>query len=86
MIHGQSRRHSLFESIANVIVGFGISTVANWIVMPWFGHQVSWGDSAGIGLVLTVVSIIRSYCLRRFYNWYHVRTVLNNLRRAAHAE
>ncbi len=31
---GQSRRHSLFESITNVVVGFAISTVANMIVLP----------------------------------------------------
>lgn len=73
---GQSRRHSLFESISNVIVGFGISTGANWIVLPWFGYNVSVRDSAGIGLVLTVVSVVRSYILRRIYNQIYLKTGL----------
>ncbi len=70
---GQSHKHSLLESITNVVVGFGIATVANLIVMPWFGYNVSARDSAGIGGVLTIVSIVRSYWLRRLYNWYHVK-------------
>lgn len=70
---GQSRRHSVFESIANVLVGFGIAAAANFVVMPWFGYNVTVHDSMGIGGVLTVVSIVRSYALRRFFNWFHIR-------------
>ena len=73
---GQSKKHSLFESITNVIVGFGISTVANMIVLPWFGQHPSWGDAAGIGGVLTVVSIIRSYLLRRIYNQIYLKGLI----------
>ncbi len=72
---GQSRKHSLFESITNVVVGFSISVLANWIVMPWFGLSTTWAQASGIGAVLTVVSIVRSYWLRRLYNWIHVRGV-----------
>lgn len=81
---GQSRRHSLFESLTNVVVGFGISTVANIIVLPWFGYHVTPGDAAGIGGVLTVVSIARSYCLRRLYNWWDCRRHQNSLARFEH--
>ena len=70
---GQSRRHSLFESISNVVVGFCISVGANWVVLPLFGYAVNLRDSAGIGLILTVVSVIRSYTLRRVYNWIYLR-------------
>lgn len=71
---GQSWKHSLFESISNVIVGFGISTVANYYVLPVFGLAVSLADSAAIGLVMTVISIIRSYLLRRIYNQIYLKT------------
>lgn len=71
---GQSRRHSLFESITNIVVGFGISTGANMIVLPWFGHTPNWSEAAGIGGVLTIVSIIRSYVLRRIYNQIYIKT------------
>lgn len=65
---GQSKRHSVIESFANVAVGFTISVAANWVVLPWFGYDVSVADSAGIGMILTVVSIVRSYLLRRVFN------------------
>ena len=70
---GQSRKHSLCESIANVVIGFGISTIANWYIMPLFGYAVSFRDSAGIGLLMTIISIARSYSLRRFYNWLYIK-------------
>lgn len=65
---GQSKRHSLFESISNVVVGFGISTGANCIVLPWFGYNVSPADAVYIGIVFTLISLARSYILRRVFN------------------
>ena len=70
---GQSKGHSVLESFANVAVGFGIATLANLVVLPWFGYAVTAGDALGIGGVLTVVSIVRSYLLRRAFNWWHCR-------------
>lgn len=70
---GQSRRHSAAESVANVLVGYIIATGSNMIVLPAFGYAVSVADAAGIGLVFTVISLIRSYVLRRVFNWLHLR-------------
>lgn len=70
---GQSKRYSILEALVNVLVGYGIATGANWAVLPLFGYKVSIADSAGIGLIMTVVSIVRSYTLRRVFNWWHVR-------------
>lgn len=81
---GQSKRHSLFESLTNVVVGFSISTVANMIVLPWFGYNVDLKGATSIGGVLTIVSIVRSYCLRRFYNWYHIKQHQRDLRHVEH--
>lgn len=72
MAEAQSKKMSLVESIANVVVGFGIATGANYVVLPWFGYDVTWSDSAGIGLILTVVSLVRSYVLRRVFEWLRV--------------
>lgn len=69
---GQSKKASILESFANVAVGFGIATLANLVVLPVFGYQVSVPDALGIGGVLTVISILRSYALRRAFNWWHV--------------
>lgn len=64
----QSKLMSLVESFANVLVGFGVSMVANLIILPAFGYNVSVRDAFGIGVAFTVVSIARSYVIRRFFN------------------
>lgn len=65
---GQSRRHSGVESICNVLVGYGIATGANLVVLPWFGYHVSVQDASVIGAIFTVISLVRSYLLRRAFN------------------
>ena len=69
----QSRRMSLVESLANVLVGYGIAVATQGVVFPWFGLRTSLSDDLAIGAVFTVVSIIRSYALRRFFEALRVR-------------
>ena len=64
----QSRLQSLIEAWLNVAIGFGVSLVANLIVLPLFGYPVTVGDAFGIGLVFTAISIVRSYIIRRLFN------------------
>ena len=70
---GQSRRASLCEAISNVSFGFGISVLANFYVLPLWGFKVSPRASLEIGLAFTLISVARSYLLRRLFNWYHTR-------------
>lgn len=56
------------EALTNIAIGFGISTAANIVVLPWFGLHPSFGDAIGIGLAMTVVSVVRQYLLRRAFN------------------
>ena len=58
---------SLVESLTNVAVGFGIAVVTQVVVFPWFGLRTSLSDDLAIGALFTVVSIIRSYILRRLF-------------------
>lgn len=64
----QSRLQSLIEAWINVAIGFSINLVANLVVLPLFGYQVTVGDAFGIGLVFTAISIVRSYLIRRMFN------------------
>jgi hypothetical protein len=68
MNKGQKKSHSLAESLFNVLIGFAVSYAANLIVLPWFGFKVSHSAAFGIGLIFTVISIVRSYVLRRIFN------------------
>lgn len=70
----QSKQHSFIEAIANVLVGYGIAVLSLYLILLWEGARVSFGDSAKIGLYMTVISIARSYYLRRFFNWITIRS------------
>jgi hypothetical protein len=67
----QTRIHSFIEACLNVLIGYGIALTAQIIVFPWFGIKVSLGQNIQIGIIFTVVSLIRSYCLRRLFNRWH---------------
>ena len=71
---GQSKRGSLAESLLNVAIGYGIAVVTQVAVFPLFDLHPSLSENLTIGGIFTVVSIARSYCLRRAFNWYHVRS------------
>ena len=60
---------SAVESFANVAVGYGVAVIVTAIVLPAFGYRVSTSDAFGISAVFTVVSLVRSYLLRRAFNW-----------------
>lgn len=65
----QSRRMSFVESCINVAIGYGVAVLAQIAIFPLFGIRVSLADNLMIGAFFTVVSIARSYLLRRAFNW-----------------
>lgn len=65
----QSRVMSAIEAVANVFIGYLVSVAANILILPLFGYDVTVADSFAIGLAFTAVSLIRSYILRRVFNW-----------------
>jgi hypothetical protein len=64
----QLKRHSFLESIINVAVGYGVALLSQILVFPIFGIHVSLKQNVYIGLIFTVISIVRSYFLRRIFN------------------
>lgn len=64
----QPRIYSLIESIANVAIGFGVALVTQIAVFPLFGIHAQISDQLGIAAIFTVVSIARSYLVRRVFN------------------
>ena len=63
----QSRLMSLVEAVANVAVGYGVAVITQLVVFPWFGLPARVLDALAIGGIFTVVSIARSYALRRLF-------------------
>ena len=69
----QSRLMSLVESLANVLVGYGVAVATQMLVFPLFGLAVTISENLLIGLIFTAVSIVRSYALRRGFEALRVR-------------
>lgn len=64
----QSRMMSLAEAVTNVSVGYLVAIITQMVVFPWFGLSAPLSVHLAIGAVFTVVSIARSYILRRIFN------------------
>jgi len=63
----QSRLMSLVESVANVIVGYGVAVVTQIVVFWWFGIEAALSEHLAIGLVFVGVSLARGHLLRRLF-------------------
>jgi len=63
----QSRAMSLVESLANVAVGYGVAVVTQILIFPIFGLHTTLAQNVMMGALFTLVSIIRSYVLRRVF-------------------
>ena len=56
------------ESLTSTTIGIIIGIVLNLTILPIFGYPVSLSDSLWISVIFTVISIIRSYIIRRWFN------------------
>lgn len=63
----QSRAMSLVEAIANVVVGYGLAVLTQILVFPIFGLNASIGDNLTLAFFFTVISLARSFVLRRLF-------------------
>ncbi len=64
----QTRLGSLIEAIMNIIIGFSINFIANMTFFPLFGWEISTSQNIGLGAIYTIISLIRSYLIRRYFN------------------
>ena len=64
----QSKKESLIETLTSVFAGWLIGVILNMLVLPLFDYDVSLTDGVLISIIFTVVSVIRSYIIRRWFN------------------
>lgn len=64
----QTRLESAIEVAMNIAIGFTINWFANIAVLPLFGFHVSPAQAFHIGLIFTIISVARSYAIRRWFN------------------
>ena len=70
----QSRTMSLVEAVANVVVGYGIAVVSQILIFPAFGLQMTMAQNLQLAAAFTVISICRSFALRRIFEAMRVRS------------
>ena len=66
----QSKLDSFIEAWLNVLIGFGISVLANFVIFPLVGIGASTTQIIAVGIFMTFVSVTRSYLVRRWANKY----------------
>ena len=64
----QTRLMSLIETSANIIIGYFLAVGTQVLLFPVFGLEVTFKDNLAIGMVFTVISFLRGYCLRRIFS------------------
>lgn len=64
----QTRLGSLIEALFNVLIGFAINFVANMLILPLVGFHITPGQNLFLGVLYTVISVCRSYVIRRWFN------------------
>ena len=65
----QTKKSSLLESVLNQVSGFVLSLLVwQFLVAPWYGFTPDWGTNFEITGIFAVVSTLRSYVWRRFFN------------------
>lgn len=64
----QTRLGSLIESLVNVVIGYGVALAGQLFLFPRFGIHIPLSSNLWIGAAFTLISVVRSYAIRRFFN------------------
>ncbi len=64
----QTRLGSFIESITNILIGYTVAIASQLIVFPLFYINIPLSDNLLIGAYFTIISLVRSYVVRRYFN------------------
>jgi hypothetical protein len=64
----QTRLGSFVEAAAQTLIGYVINLGVQLVLYPIFGAKFTIGQNLLIGCVFMVVSIVRGFVLRRWFN------------------
>lgn len=82
----QTKRQSVVESVLQNVVGYFVGLGTQYIVFPMYGMEVNLEANLQIGLIFAIVSIVRSYLLRRLFNKQHLDEDLRTINYELQAE
>lgn len=65
----QSKSQSLAEAITQTLVGFVQGILTQMLLFPFYGFTPTLFENVQLVLAFTIVSLARTYLVRRFFNW-----------------
>lgn len=69
----QSRLQSLGETLSSVAAGFLLALGLQILLARLYHVPMQLRTNVEWTVWFTILSIVRSYCFRRFFNWLHSR-------------
>jgi hypothetical protein len=63
----QTRRGSLAEALVNVVAGYLLALITQCLAYPLFGIHTTFAADSAIAAIFTLVSLGRSYLIRRVF-------------------
>jgi len=64
----QTKLGSLIEALMNILIGYVVALLSQILIFPMFDIHVSLITNLWIGAWFTVISLARSYVIRRWFN------------------
>jgi len=64
----QSKVGSFLEALTHTFIGYFLSLIVQFIVYPLYGATFTIQQNIEIGLIFMVVSTVRGYVIRRWFN------------------
>ena len=64
----QSKLGSFIESMMNTMIGYFLNLGVQLIVYPLYGATFTFMQNIQIGLLFMIVSIVRGFVIRRYFN------------------
>ena len=69
-VTGDSKKKSLLESTADIVIGFVMYLPVNFLVLPMFAEQIANYEMMGflqISVIFTVIALVRKFAIRRWF-------------------
>ncbi|MCF7541856.1 DUF7220 family protein [Pseudomonas petrae] len=64
----QTKLESLIETCINTLIGYLVALASQLLVFPMVGIHVPFSTNLEIGAWFTLISIVRGYVIRRWFN------------------
>ncbi len=74
--HGQTKLESGIEICTDKMIGCVINIISFMLLLPLMGIETTLKQTLTIGLIMTTISIVKSYSVRRLFNWLHKKKIL----------